>query len=173
MNAASSVTGTANPYYLQALFGTSAGGSAAQSSATSAAAGTGGVTASLSGPGQLLSALQQLQTQDPTQFSQVVGQIATQIQAVAQQQSQNGSSQFLTKLADKLQNVASTGDLSQLESHHARHAAGTYNSQGQPVPPTAATGSPAAATGSQSNGSSGVQQMFANIVQEVQQAIGA
>ena len=65
--------------------------------------------------------------------------------------------------------VANTGDLSQLESHHVHHghhAHGTYNSQGQAVAPTAASSS-------QADASSGVQQLFTNIVHEVQQAIGA
>jgi hypothetical protein len=168
MSAISSVTSLSNPYNLQALLGTSASGASAASNGSSSAAGTGGVTASLSGPGQLLSALQQLQTQDPSQFSQVVGQIATQVQAAAQQQGQSGAGQFLTSLAGKLQNVATTGDLSQLESHHGHHghhAQGTYNSQGQAVAPTATSGS-------QTDSSNNIQQLFANIVQEVQQAAG-
>jgi hypothetical protein len=95
---------------------------------------TGTSSAQISGPGALLSKLQQLKTQDPAKFKQVLSDIATKLQTLAQQQGQNPSSQWLTKLADKFQTAANTGDLSALQPtahqghhhHHASGAAGAY-----------------------------------------------
>lgn len=171
MSAASSLNSSASSYYLQSLLALS--GAAVSPSAgaggTNSTAGASGSTATISGPGQLLSALQQLQTQDPSSFSQIVSQIAGQVQTAAQQQGQTGVGQFLTNLASTLQNVANTGDLSELESHkghHGHHAHGTYNSQGQAATTTSSTGS-------QSSSSNGIQQLFSSIVQQINQAIGS
>jgi hypothetical protein len=117
-------------------------------------------TASISGPGQLLSNLQQLQAQNPTKFKQLANQIANQLHVAAQQQGQTGQGQFLANLASKFQIVASTGSLSALQQgHHAHHGHHTYNSAGKSV---------------LSSGSSGdVQQLFASISSEVSQALGS
>ena len=64
---------------------------------------------------QLLSNLQQLQTQSPVQFQQVVGQIASRLQSAAQQQGHASAGALLLDLAAKFQNIAGGGPLSQLQ----------------------------------------------------------
>jgi hypothetical protein len=88
---------------------------ALQSYTGGSSAAVSGDSASISGPGKLLSEPQQLQQKDPTKFQEVVSQIATQLQSAAQQAGQGPQADFLSSLAQKLQNVASTGDLSQLQ----------------------------------------------------------
>jgi hypothetical protein len=123
--------------------------------------GGGGDSASISGVGQLLSALQQLQTQDPNQFTQVVSQISSQLQSTAQQQGQSSQGNALSNLATQFQNVASTGDLSQLHLHgHASTGGGsTYGSNGQPSGPS-------------SGSNSDLQQLFAELASEVNSSLG-
>jgi hypothetical protein len=138
--------------------------------------GTSGSTqsaANISGPGQLLSNLQQLQTLDPTKFQQLVAQIAGQLQTAAQK-TQGPQSTFLANLASQFQNVANGGSLSQLQpqSHHHHHhhpAQQAYSqntqSQSQGVAGLAQT------SGSQSSASSTMQQLFSSISKEVSQAL--
>lgn len=131
----------------------------------------GGDSAKISGPGQLLSQLQQLQSQDPTKFTQVVSDIATQLQNAAQQAT-GPQSDFLSNLANRFQTTANTGDLSALQPHHHghHHAHATYNQQGQIVAPPGA-GAPAASNASSTGTDLG--QLFAKIAKEVSQAVGA
>ena len=68
----------------------------------------------ISSPGQLYSNLQKLQAQDPTTFKTVVAQIASQLQTAAREQGDTAQGLFLSNLAQKFQNVANGGDLSQL-----------------------------------------------------------
>jgi hypothetical protein len=139
-------------------------------------------SASISGAGQLLSNLEQLQTQDPTQFTQVVSQIASQLQTAAQQ-AQGTQSEFLSNLAAQFQSVANGGSLSQLqpqqgqqaqqgdqiEHHHHHHAQQAYsqNTQGQ----SQGVASLAQTSATQSSGSATLQQLFATISSEVSQAL--
>jgi len=130
-------------------------------------------SASFSPLGSLLSNLQQLQAQNPTQFNQVVTQTAGQLQAAAQRQGQTPAGQFLATLADKFQNIADGGDLSQLQpQHHHHHAHRAY--AGNQADPLAAAGasvsSPTTDTQASAIGSS-FQQLFAGISQEVSQAL--
>jgi hypothetical protein len=74
--------GGVNGPYFQQLQGVN-GLTSSNSSAGGGGAGQSSVT--ISGPGQLLSDLQQLQTQNPAEFQQVVSQIASQLQSAAQQ----------------------------------------------------------------------------------------
>ncbi len=124
--------------------------------------GGGGASASISGIGQLLSALQQLQTQSPNQFTQVASQISSQLQSAAQQQGPSSQGKALTDLASQFQNVASTGDLSQLHLRHQNYNGGgsTYGSTGQP-------------TGTSDGSNGDLQQLFANIASEVNSALGS
>ncbi|HLJ93761.1 MAG TPA: hypothetical protein VKU02_11285 [Gemmataceae bacterium] len=127
--------------------------------------GRGSSSASISGVGQLLGSLQQLQAQNPSQFQQVVAQIANQLQTAAQQQGQTREGQFLSNLASKFENVANGGSLSQLESHHhGHHAHQTYNSNGQSV-------SAAAPNNAQASTNADLQKLFAQFAQEVNQAL--
>jgi hypothetical protein len=129
-------------------------------------------SASFSPLGSLLSNLQQLQAQNPAQFNQVVTQIAGQLQAAAQQQGQTPAGQFLATLADKFQNIANGGDLSQLQpQHHHHHAHRAYTgNQTDSLAAGASVSSPT--TDAQASGSgSNLQQLFASISQEVSQAL--
>jgi hypothetical protein len=128
-------------------------------SGSQGAGGAGTVSASISGPGQLYSELQQLQAQNPTEFKQVVSQIASQLEAAAQQQGSSNAGSFLSDLASKFTSVANGGDLSQLQPHqHGHHGHQTYDSNGQ-------------ASGTQSSSSSSIQQLLQTIISEVTQAL--
>ena len=124
--------------------------------------GGGGDSASFSGIGQLLSALQQLQTQNPSQFTQVVSQISSQLQNAAQQQGPSGQGSALSNLATEFQSVASSGDLSQLHlHHHASNGGGsTYGSNGQPSGPVSIS-------------NSNLQQLFADLASEVNSSLSS
>ncbi|HZZ79731.1 MAG TPA: hypothetical protein VFE62_14520 [Gemmataceae bacterium] len=125
-------------------------------------------TVSISGPGQLLSELQQLQSTDPDKLKQVASDIAQQLQSAAQQQGQQtGFGQFLDNLAGKFENIANGGDLSQLQPGQQVHGHGhghhhhSYDSNGQSVDPT----SPTSATGDP------IDQLLASIAGTVSQAL--
>ena len=145
---------------------------------TTGGQGSGGTTqssATISGPGQLLSDLQQLQTQDPTQFTQLVSQIASQLQTAAQQ-TQGQQSDFLSNLASKFQSVANGGSLSQLQpqqsgGHHHHHVQQAYsqNSQDQ----SQGVSGLAQPSDSQSSSNSVLQQLFTSISNEVSQALAS
>ncbi|MGH7135649.1 MAG: hypothetical protein ACREHD_07910 [Pirellulales bacterium] len=87
----------------------------------------------------------------------------------AAQQATGGQSTVLGNLASQFQNVANTGDLSQLQTHHhhGHHAGGgTYGGNGQPT-----------STGSTSSSGSGslqqtLSQLFTNFTDEVESALG-
>lgn len=119
-------------------------------------------SASISGVGQLLSALQQLRSQSPTKFTQTVSQIASQLQDAAQQQGQTGQGKALSNLAAQFQSAATSGDLSAIQLSHHQHAASspTYQSNGQQ-------------TNSVGNDKSSWQQIFSSIANEVNAAIGS
>lgn len=125
----------------------------------------GGSSATISPVGQLLSDLQQLQTQNPTQFQQVVGQIASQLQSAAQQQGQGGNG-ILSQLADQFRNIANGGSLSQLQPHRHHGHHGGYNRVGQGVSPSSPV------SGSTSVGTE-LAQLFSTIASEVTSALGS
>ena len=97
-------------------------------------------SASISGPGQLVSELQQLQQQNPTEFQQIVSQIAKQLESAAQQAGQGQQGTLLSDLAQKFQNVANGGDLSQLlPSQPANAVEQTYGQSGSVLTQAAST----------------------------------
>jgi hypothetical protein len=130
--------------------------------------GVGRDSAAISGPGKLLSRLQQLQAQDPAKFKQVMTDISGKLQTAAGQAT-GGQGQFLSGLASQFQAAASSGDLSGLRPQrahgHHRHGTGTYNPQGRVTPP-------AAATGTGPTDGADLKQLFAGISQELAQALG-
>ncbi len=154
------------------------GNQASQTSGTSSSASTGGLssggdTASISQAGQLLSQLQDLQTSDPTKFTQLMTQEASKLQAAATQAGINTpQGQILSSMAQKFQSVANGGSLSQLapvahHDHHHHHisagassAQGTYNQNGQTSTATSA-----------GSASSSVQQILQGIFSDLQQAV--
>jgi hypothetical protein len=119
-------------------------------------------SASISGLGQLFSNLQQLETQNPTQFTQMVSQIASDLQTASQTQT-GTASQFLSQLANTLQEAATTGNMPQLQHHHTLQTQ-SYNSGGQLV-----TSGAGADTQSSSNAS--LQQLFVTLSQQVGAAL--
>jgi len=133
--------------------------------------GEGGITqssAKISGPGQLLSNLQQLQTQNPAQFTQVVSQIAAQLSAAAQQ-AQGPQANFLSNLASKFKSVANGGSLAQLEARQQSYepVQQTYSQGAQGVAGLAQPSS------SQAPGNTTLQALFKTISSEVSKALGA
>ena len=154
--------GSANSVYLaQQLQGVNA--SNALSDLTGG--GVSGVSqssATISGPGQLLSDLQQLQTQNPQQFQQVISQITAQLQQAATTASNNGNTaqaNQLTQLAKSFQNAASGGQLptaAQLQQaglsgqHHHHHGGGHHGSSSTQSTALNAFQTQASATDSQS-----------------------
>lgn len=141
------------------------GGLAGGEGAGGLSGGEGGQSsASISPVGQLFSSLQQLQTQNPTQFQQVASTIAGQLESAAQQQGSTPAGQFLTNLANDLTNAANGGNLAQIQPYPQGGQDQIYNSAGQATPatdPTAATSGP------------DLQQLFANLNSEVGQALHA
>jgi hypothetical protein len=65
-------------------------------------------------PGELFSKLKELQQADPEKFKQVCADIAQKLKSASQDQSGFGS-KMLSDLAEKFQNVADGGDISQLQ----------------------------------------------------------
>ena len=132
-----------------------------------------GTSATISGPGQLLSNLQKLQAQDPAKFKQVVADIANQLQT-ASQQAQGPQSDLLSKLASAFQGVANGGSLSQLQpqQHHHHHHAHRAYSQNSPSSTQGVAGIAAPSSSKSASGSS-MQQLFANIFDDVSKALAA
>ncbi|HEV3439584.1 MAG TPA: hypothetical protein VG122_19625 [Gemmata sp.] len=163
---ASSASATQQAQALNTLELIQALSSANASNGVSSAAGIGLTqsSANISGLGQLFSNLQQLVTQNPTQFTQVVSQIASELQSASQTQT-GTTSQFLSQLANTLQEAATTGDMPQLQQHH-HHALQTqsYNSGGQPV-------TSGAAVDAQSSFNANLQQLFVTLSQQVGAAL--
>lgn len=158
-------------------------------------------SATISGPGQLLSNLQQLQSQDPTKFKQVVFQITSQLQTAAQQV-QGPGSDFLANLSAKFQNVADGGSPSQLQPsssststtpitpaapttpstnnasnssvsqpHHHHHHQAQQAYNQASQSQSQGVAALAQPTGSRSSTDSTLQQLFASISTEVSQAL--
>ena len=95
-------------------------------------------TASISGLGLLFSNLEQLQARNPDQFKQVLSQIIAQLQQAAQAQGQTADGQFLTSLANKLQNVANGGQFAAVQPKVHHHRGGKIYQIGN-APATPAT----------------------------------
>jgi hypothetical protein len=101
-------------------------------------------TTQISRQGQLFSQLQQLQTQDPAKFKQVLTDVANQLTTAAQGAT-GKDQQFLSNLADKFTKAAG-GDLTALQppsqsastsAISAYQQAAQASSNGQPVDPLA------------------------------------
>jgi hypothetical protein len=131
------------------------------------AAGTGASTASISGPGQLFSELQQLSQNNPTEFKAVASQLASSFQTAAGQAS-GSDAKVLTNLANQFSQAAQTGQL--------QPPPGAQSAQGA-APATGQSGSSGHHHhhhhhGGGSGGSSAIQQAFENATSIVDQALG-
>jgi hypothetical protein len=125
-------------------------------------------SASVSGSASLLSQLQQLSFSNPAAFKTATADIATQLQAEAQQTS-GSQGQALSSLAAKFQQASQTGDLSSLQSSHAHHGGHHHHGGGSPASAAAAyqdnSGPFGAAIGSTAAGSS-VQSQVSDIISQ-------
>ncbi|HLJ97696.1 MAG TPA: hypothetical protein VKU02_31330, partial [Gemmataceae bacterium] len=127
-------------------------------------------SAQISGPGKVLSQLQQLRAQDPAKFKTVVTNIASQLQAAAKQQGQTPEGQFLSDLANKYQAVANGGSLALLQpNHNGQLVPQAYTPTGQVASQRALA--PVSNLGGQGFPSSNLQQLFGSISKEVSQAL--
>jgi hypothetical protein len=176
MTGVSGLGATAISYFTQLSQSTpvlGTGGLSGGEGAGGLSGGEGGSSVSLSPFAHLLNGLSQLQSQSPASFTQVVGQIAGQLESAAQQ-AQGGQADFLTSLAEKFHSVADGGSLSQLQGghhHHHHRVAAAYGSgaagAGQtPAQPTVGGTAPA-------SGASGtnLQQLFQTLLGEVNKAL--
>jgi len=135
-------TSNSTDSYIQSLLNNStlAGvslGTSGSAIASTTAPGSQNDGSQLSPLAELLSTLQQLQQQNPTQYEQVTAQIATNLQTAANTaQSDGNSSQAsqLTQLASDFQTASQTGQLPNIQDlaqaaggHHHHH----HHSHGQ------------------------------------------
>ncbi|MGA3018201.1 MAG: hypothetical protein ABSF62_13870 [Bryobacteraceae bacterium] len=166
-----------NSTYLQSLL------TSALSSANSTSGSTGSTslantqdTNQLSPFAQLLSTLQQLQQSNPTEYKQVTGQIATNLQSAAQTATADGNTAAATQLnqlATDFTNASQSGqlpniqDLSQAVSgghhHHGHHMHGTPGMAGPlPFDPASSSSSSGSTTGSTSSSTGLLAQFLSN-----------
>ncbi len=125
-----SITSSPNPISQTSTVSTSRVGAGAGTSAATLLAGTNpaGDTKTISPAGQLFADLQALQQSDPAKFKQVLTDIANKLSSLSQQSGTSSStSQILTDLSKSLEQVANSGDITQLlpkkHAHHAHQAA--------------------------------------------------
>jgi hypothetical protein len=133
--------------------------SSANTAAASATAG--GDTMHVSGPGQLLAKLKQLQQSDPEKFKQVMSKLTDALKTDAQNATDPKDQKMLNDLAAKFDAAGQSGDLSSLTpqgAHHGHHHhhGGPSAAGGAPAAPPAPDG--AAPSGSKSQWSSGGQE---------------
>jgi hypothetical protein len=130
--------------YAQSIFNNALQGTA---SSTSQSGGVGSTQQSdnsqLSPFAQLLTVLQQLQQNNPTQYQQVTQQIATNLQSAAQTATSQGNTTAatqLTQLATDFTNASTSGQLPNIQDlaqaiggqhhHHHHHSGGSTQSSG-------------------------------------------
>jgi hypothetical protein len=188
-SAAQSSAGLQLLQQIESLFTTNSTNSSATTGLTAltGSTSTGSSSATISGPGQLYSELQQLQSQNPTQFKQVVTEIASQLSQAASADGSTGQGNFLSTLAQKFQNVADGGSLSQLappsggSGHkHAKAYADNSQSSSNSSELTAllsqlsdSQSSSSSSSSSTSSSGTNLQQLFQSIQNEVSQALSA
>lgn len=121
-------------------------------------------SASISGLGQLFGNLNQLATQNVSQFQQMASVVASDLLNAAQNQT-GSTSTMLTNLANTIEQAATSGNALQLFQHHNRaQETQGYNSTGQPTSIGAAN-----STGSSTNAS--LNQLFVALAQQVGSAL--
>ena len=161
----------AGTYFAQKAQGTSSIGTLSTLSGGEGSGGASQSTSSISGPGQLLSDLQQLQSQNPTSFTQVVSQIASNLQT-ASQQNQGSQSSLLSSLASVFQSIAGGGSLSQLQPQQQSNQSQAQHAYSQSVQSSQGLTGLASALYGQSSGTGSVlQQLFSSISNQVNSAL--
>ena len=111
-----SVTGVSNSSTAQSIYQLyasqlSSSSSSTSTSSTNSTGSTKADSAHISKSGELFSKLQQLQSTDPEKFKEVCSNIAEKLKSAAEE---SGDTK-LSDLAEKFQNVADGGDISQLQ----------------------------------------------------------
>ena len=99
--------------------GSSSWGTSGASSSPAASSSQGAVRTQLSPGARLLSELQKLEQQDPSQFQQVTSALAGSLQGQAQKAQQSGNTteaSQLNQLASAFSTASKTGDLTALQS---------------------------------------------------------
>jgi hypothetical protein len=130
----SSISNSANPLASYGVGSTGSCPSGGASTTASASAlldgGDGTDSTQLSGPAQLLSQLQSLEASDPSKAKAAMTQLATDIRSQAQQVG-GDQAQHMNDFADKLDQAASTGDLSVLQPPQGQGPPGGAQGAGQ------------------------------------------
>jgi hypothetical protein len=166
MKGTEGIGGSTSAYYASRTKQAQATGTSSDCDQASAPAGDGAAGGGgISDYGKLVSALQQLQTQDPAKFKEVVTDIAGQLQSAADQQGSSTPDNGLSKLTDKFRQVADTGDVSKLQGRHHHHhggGGGTYGNGGKP-----------AETAGPPPGAGQIRELFSQFTDEVNAALGA
>lgn len=168
--------------YLQSIIGT-----ALQATGLSAKTTSNSVSASalqtqpdngqLSPFAQLMSTLQQLQQSNPTQYTQVTSQIATNLQSAAQTATADGNTSAasqLTQLATDFTNASTSGQLPNIQDlaqavgggghhhHHHFHAeSGSSSDSSSGASSTSSTGSTSSTSSTSSSSTSPLDQLLA------------
>jgi hypothetical protein len=132
----SSAINNLSSYYLQQVFASALQKRGSSDSTTAITSPPQSDSAQLSPFAQLVSALQQLQQSNPTEYAQVTQQIATDLQNAAQTaeaQGNTGAANQLGQLATDFTNASQTGQLPDLQDlaaaigsgggHHSHHHA--------------------------------------------------
>lgn len=161
---------SSSPDPLSALYAPST--TAAPTSSTSSSSASPLISAasstSVSSSASLLAQLQQLSFSNPAAFKTATADIATQLQADAQQTG-GSQGQALSSLAANFQQASQTGDLSSLQSAHAHHGGHHHHGGGSTASAAAAyqdNSDPfGAATGSTAAGSS-IQSQVSGIISQ-------
>jgi len=137
--------------YLQSILsgaasGTNSTGSTSSSSSTASASASSltmpADSHQLSPFAQMMTTLQQLQQQNPSEFQQVTAQISTNLQNAAQTAQTQGNTNMATQLnalATVFQNASTSGQMPTVSdmvqayggAHHHHHASGSYSAGSQ------------------------------------------
>lgn len=162
---------------------------ATSTSGASSASGSSDST-EISGPAEFLSKLQQLKTQDPDKFKELLTEMAESLKSAAESATSEQDQKMLASLAEKFTSVANGGDLSELEPPRPPtngmeiYAAGSDSSaktmgqmmgpQGPPPPgpPPDASGSDASAeSSSASDSTTDIRSLLKNLFDRLNERI--
>jgi hypothetical protein len=124
------------------------------------------------GLAQLLATLQKLQQSNPSQYAQVTGQIASNLQTAAQSATKSGNTKaanFLNQLATDFSNAAKSGQLPSVQDlaqavggGHRHHPSGSWLGSAKDPVPTSTSTTSLGATSSGTTGQS-LDQLLASL----------
>ena len=96
----------------------------------SSSSGTSSDSTAISGPGQFFSQLQQMSTQNPAEFKQVMAQMAQKADSEAQTLGTSPQAQQLETMAGRVEQAAQTGDFASLLPQNASATNGAAQAPG-------------------------------------------